>query len=203
MLSQARGQAPQQVQLRDVLEVLDAAAKDPKITQALLVLDDFKGAGPASLREVAAALQRFKASGKTLVAWGAGYDQRQYYLAAQAGEVLLHPMGTVTVEGYGGYRNYYRDALDKLGVSVNLIRVRHLQEFRRTVHRQRAVAGVDRSRPVLYDGLWASYPDGIEKARKLAPAAIMKLIDELPQRARGGGRRHRQAGAGRQGWSTA
>ena len=181
VLSQARGQAPQQVQLRDVLDVLDAAAKDPKITQALLMLDDFAGAGPASLHEVAAALQRFKASGKLLVAWGSSYDQRQYYLAAQAGEVLLHPMGSVTVQGYGGYRNYYRDALDKLGVSVNLIRVGTYKSFGEPFIANGPSPAAIEADQYLYGGLWASYTDGVEKARKLPAGSIMKLIDELPQ----------------------
>jgi len=182
VVSQARGQAQQQVQLRDVLAVLDAAAKDPKITQALLLLDDFAGAGPASLREVAAALQRFKASGKPLVAWGSGYDQRQYVLAAQAGEVLLHPMGTVTVEGYGGYRNYYRDALDKLGVTVNLIRVGTYKSFAEPFIANGPSPAATEADQVLYGGLWTIYTDGVEKARKLPAGSLMKLIDDLPRR---------------------
>ena len=35
----------------------------------------------------------------------------------------MHPLGSLMVTGYGGYRNYYRDALDKLGITVNLVRV--------------------------------------------------------------------------------
>src|SRR5215218_254014 len=114
---------PQKVQLRDVRDVLAAAATDPKIERVVLVLDDFDGAGSATLHEIATALDRFKAAGKQVVAWGSDYDQRQYYLAAHADEVLLHPMGRVYLEGYGRYRNYYKDALDRLGVTVNLKRV--------------------------------------------------------------------------------
>ena len=80
--SQAIGQPDGQVQLRDLLAVLEAAAQDPKITRVVLLLDDFQGAGMAQLREAAAAIERFKASGKPVVAWSANYDQRQYYLAA-------------------------------------------------------------------------------------------------------------------------
>ena len=128
-LGRARGDQPRQVQLRDVLNVLDAAAKDPQITQVLLVLDEFQGAGLATLREISVALQRFKASGKPVVAWGSRYDQRQYHVASAASEVLLHPMGMVQLEGFGRYRNYYRDALDKLGVTVNLVRVGTYKSF--------------------------------------------------------------------------
>ena len=44
-------------------------------------------------------------------------------VAAHASEVFLHPMGMVFLEGFGRYRNYYRDALDKVGVTVNLLKV--------------------------------------------------------------------------------
>ncbi len=75
------------------------------------------------MREIAAAIDRFKASGKKVVAWGSSYDQRQYYIAAHADEVYLHPLGMVYLAGFGGVRNYYKDALDKLGVTVNVMRV--------------------------------------------------------------------------------
>ena len=170
------GRRPQQVQLRDVLRVLDAAAKDPKITQALLLLDDFRGAGLATLRELAAAVQRFKASGKPVVAWGSSFDQRQYHVAAAASEVLLHPMGMVQIEGYGRLRNYYRDALDKLGVTREPDPRRHLQELRRDLHRERPVGGVDRGR---------------------APA-LRRAVGHLHRRRRGGAQ-----AAGRQRWRAA
>src|ERR1035437_6796978 len=100
VLAEASDDKRKSTQLRDVLTVLEAAAKDPKISSAVLLLDDFQGAGLPMLREVAAALERFKASGKPVIAWGSSYDQRQYFLAAHANQVLLHPMGIVMIEGY-------------------------------------------------------------------------------------------------------
>src|SRR3990167_6916042 len=75
-MQQVRGQDIQKTQLRDLLTVLDAAAKDANISHVVLVLDEFQGTGLASLREVATALDRFKASGKKVIAWGSSYDQR-------------------------------------------------------------------------------------------------------------------------------
>ena len=95
LLKQVQGEDDGQVRLRDVIAVLDAAARDPKIERALLLLEDLSGGGLQAQREVAAALERFKAAGKQVVAWGTAYDQRQYYLAAHASEVYLHPMGMV------------------------------------------------------------------------------------------------------------
>src|SRR5947208_16425205 len=45
LLGEARGENTQKTQLRDVLAVLDTAAKDPKVSHVLLALDDFEGAG--------------------------------------------------------------------------------------------------------------------------------------------------------------
>jgi protease-4 len=88
---------------------------------------------------VAAAIDRFKASGKPVIAWGSSFDQRQYFLAAHANQIYLHPMGSVMMTGFGRYRNYYRDALDKVGVTVNLLKVGTYKSFANTLptnHRQ-------------------------------------------------------------------
>ena len=77
-LDQVRGEAVQKVQLRDILNALDAAAADPKISSLVVVVDDMRPTGFSTLREIAAAIDRFKASGKKVVAWGSSYDQRQY-----------------------------------------------------------------------------------------------------------------------------
>ena len=181
-LGRVRGQRAQQVQLRDVLAVLDAAAKDAQVTQLLLVLDDFRGAGPASLNELAAALQRFRASGKPVLAWGSSYDQRQYRVAAAAGEVWLHPMGAVHIEGYGRLRNYYRDALDKLGVTVNLVRVGTYKSFGETFTENAPSPAALQAESVLNQGLWQAYTDAVERARQLPAGSLARGIDELPQR---------------------
>lgn len=181
-VSQLAGEPPKSTQLRDVITVLDAAAKDPKITHAVLVLDEFKGGGLAGLRDVAAALQRFRASGKKVTAWAGGYDQRQYYLAAQADELLMHPMGLVFLQGFGRYQNYYRDALDKVGVSVNLVRVGTYKNFGEPFTMNGPSPESIEANGVLYNGLWGTYVEGVEKARRLPAGTLMAVINELPQR---------------------
>lgn len=181
-LAQLSGDAPRSTQLRDVLSVLDAATQDPKITRAVLVLDEFKGGGLAGLREVAAALQRFRASGKQVVAWGSGYDQRQYYLAAHADEVLMHPMGFVFMQGYGRYQNYYREVLDKVGVTVNLVKVGNYKNFGEPFTETGPSPESIEANAFLYNALWATYTDGVEKARTLPAGSVMAMINELPQR---------------------
>lgn len=175
-------QSDGQVALRDVLAVIDAAGKDSKIQGIVLQLDGFQGAGMASLREVATALQAFKAKGKTIVAWGSGFDQRGYYLAAQANEAYIHPMGSVSVEGFGRYRNYYKEALDKLGVSANVLRVGTFKNAAEPYFASEPSKASLEAESTLFGGMWATYTEGVETARKLPKGHIDEVIKSLPER---------------------
>jgi len=181
LLSEMRGNVKDDVQLRDVLRVVVAAGKDPKISSIVLLLDDFRGAGLPMLRELANVLERFKATGKPVIAWGSNYDQRDYFLAAHANAVYLHPMGMVALEGFGGHRNYYRDALDKLGVTVNLMRVGTYKSFGEPFIANEPSPAAVEAETLLYNGMWDNYTQSVEKSRKLPAGSIMHVIDNLPQ----------------------
>ena len=181
LLSNVRGDGKKTVQLRDLLTVLDAAAKDPKISSVVLMLDDLQGGGLPMLREAGAAVDRVKAAGKPVIAVGGSYNQRQYLLAAHASEIYLHPMGSVLLEGFGHYRNYYRDALDKVGVTVNLMRVGTYKSFAEPYIANGPSAAANEAEAFLYNALWGSYTEEVEKSRKLAPGQIGRDIDALPK----------------------
>ena len=180
LLRQVQGEDQGQVRLRDVIAVLDAAARDPQIERALLLPEELSGGGLAAQREVAAALERFKASGKQVVAWATGFDQRQYYLAAHASEVYVHPMGTVALQGYGRLRNYYRQALDRVGVSANVVRVGKYKNAAEPYFASAPSKETLEAEAYLYDALWGLYTRGVEKARKLPDGAISQGIAALP-----------------------
>jgi protease-4 len=180
LLRQVQGEDQGQVRLRDVIAVLDAAARDPKIERVLLLPEDLAGGGLAAQREVAAALERFKASGKQVVAWATGFDQRQYYLAAHASEVYVHPMGAVALQGYGRLRNYYRQALDRVGVSANVVRVGKYKNAAEPFFASAPSKETLEAEAYLYDALWSLYTRGVEKARKLPEGAIAQGIAALP-----------------------
>jgi protease-4 len=180
VIGEIQGNASDTVRLRDVVMTFELAAKDKHIDKVLLKLDDFQGGGLVSLREAASAIEKFKASGKQVVAWSAVYDQRQYYLAAHATQVLSHPMGGVLIEGLGRSRNYYKDALDKLGIKANLIRVGQFKSagepFVLNAPSQQAL----KAEAHVYDALWSLYTGGVEKARNLPSGSIIQNLNKLP-----------------------
>ncbi len=180
VLGQLREEPGAQTRLRDWAAVLDAAAQDDRITHALLLLDEFAGAGMTSLREAAAAMQRFKASGKKITAWASHYDQRGYYLAAHASQVWLAPMGGVLIEGMGRHRAYYKHAFDRFGIQANVIRAGKFKNAAEVYSDSGPSAETLESEGLLWGTLWASYTGGVEKARQLQPGSVMRYIDGLP-----------------------
>lgn len=122
--AQAMGEDVAELQLRDLLRAIEGAKTDDKIDRIVLKTDGFSASGFAGLRELGAALSDFRAAGKQVVAWGTGFDQVGYYVAAHADEIYMDSEGLVLIEGLGRYRPYYRELLaDKLGVDVHLFRV--------------------------------------------------------------------------------
>ena len=171
-----------QIRLRDVLAVLDHAASNPRVGSVLLLTDDFAGAGLPTLREVALALQRFKASGKKVRAWGQQIDQRAYLLAAQADDILMDPMGMVYISGMGAWRNYFRDALDRLGVQANVLRAGRFKSAGEVFTADGPSPETQEATALVFNALWADYTQQVETARKLPAGHLVKLINELPQR---------------------
>ena len=181
VFANVNGESRRQVQLRDILTVLDGAAKDKDVGSVVLMLEDMDGAGMAQLNEVGAAIDRVKAAGKPVIAWAGNYDQRQYLLASHASQVYLHPMGMVNVKGFGRYRNYYRDALDKVGVTVNLMKVGTYKSFAEPYIGNGPSEAAAEAESVLYNALWQGYTGAVEKSRKLPAGAIDAMINKLPE----------------------
>ena len=182
LMANVGGDVKRTVQLRDVLTALDAAADDTSIGSVVLLLEDMDGAGMAMLNEVGLAVDRVKAAGKSVIAWGDSYDQRQYLLASHASEIYMHPMGMVNIKGFGRHRNYYRDALDKIGVTVNLMKVGTYKSFAEPYIGNGPSQASTEADSFLYNALWSTYTAEVEKHRKLPAGAVMAMIDALPKR---------------------
>ena len=182
--SRARGEltgaSVAEVQLRDLLRAIDSAATDKRIERMVIRTDQMAGAGFAALREVGAALKRFKESGKQIVAYADNMDQAGYYLAAHADEVYLHPSGAVLLEGIGRYRAYYREALqDKLGVKVHLFRVGEFKSFAEPYIRDNASPEANEADLYWMSDIWQRYLSEVAELRELKPETLQAQIDGL------------------------
>jgi protease-4 len=181
-LGNLAGEPPKEVQLRDLLRVVDAAAKDPRIERIALIPDEIGSAGLATLHEIGNALDRFRASGKEIVAVAGGLGQGQYLLAAHANRILLDPDGAVVLEGLASYRSYFREALDKLGVDVHLIKVGQYKSAAEPYVLNQASDAAKEADRYWMGGLWEDYLAEIASLRKIDAASIGEDIAHYDER---------------------
>ena len=123
MINEARGTAPAETLLKDVIDAIGAAKEDKRVKVLVLNLSNFDGARLTKLQDVRDALIDFKSSGKKVIATADFYEQDAYYLAAYADEILIHKMGGIMLSGFGRYKMYHKEGIDRLGLDIHIFRV--------------------------------------------------------------------------------
>ena len=172
------GDDREETRVRDLVAVVDQARDDDRIKAIVLDLEGLEGAGLPMLQDLAQSIRWFRESGKKVFAYGESYSQRQYYLAAQADEVYLDPMGYVLLEGFGYYRTYFRGTLDKLAVDVNVFKAGSHKSAPDEWTRS-DMSPEDRENAEVWVGaLWDSYKADVGAARKLEPGLVQAYADE-------------------------
>lgn len=174
--------------VHDLITALDRARDDDRIQEVLLKLDDLAGAAPGQLQDLIAAIDRFKQSGKPVVAWSDAYDETQYELASHADRIEVGPLGYVLLTGYGAYRTYYKDALDKLGVAINVFRVGKYKSYVEPYTRNSMSQAARTDSLKWMNSLWQTYKNTVTADRDATPSDIEQYINSYASNlvARGG-----------------
>jgi protease-4 len=180
-LARISGDQTGQVQVRDLVRAIDAAAKDNRIQRILLQPDRLQPGGFGALEEVGAALDRFRATGKQVFVWSAGMDQAQYLLAAHANKILLDPQGALMITGLSNYRSYYKDLLDKLGVDAHLFRVGEFKSAAEPFILDAPSPASLEADKYWLGGLWDTWLGEVGKLRGIDPNVLRGDIDDYPQ----------------------
>src|ERR1700677_852777 len=106
--------------LNDIIVCIRHAATDTKIKGIYLNMGDIP-AGISTIQTIRKELKDFKTvSGKFVVAYGIGYSQKSYYLASVADKIYLYPQGEVLLKGLSVEEMFYKRALDKLGIQIQV-----------------------------------------------------------------------------------
>jgi protease-4 len=179
-LGQASGGPAPETLLRDVIDAIEAAKSDERIKIIVLDLGNLETSGLSKLQEIGAALRDFRGAGKRVVVAADSLDQTQYYLAAQAGEVYLDPLGLVYVDGFSYYRMFLKDAIDKLGVDVNVFRAGTFKSYTDQFSRSDMAPSEREESSVWLQALWNSYSQDVTRARSLAPNALNEYVVDAP-----------------------
>ncbi len=168
------------VTLRTVLDTLEKARRDKRIVGIYL---DGSGSsqgsdtGLATLKEVRAALERFRAAGKTVVAYNTDWGEQQYYLSSVANTIVLNPLGALEINGLSAQPVFLAGALQKYGIGVQVLRV---GKFKAAVEpfllTKMSPENRQQTQKLLGD-VWGEWRAAVGKSRKLSPQQLQAIAD--------------------------
>jgi protease IV len=174
------GETTRFTELKSVLNAIDAATNDPRILA--IYLDGSNGklssTGFATLKEVRNALERFRAKGKKVIAYNVDMDKRDYYLSSVADRILLNPMGSVDINGFRSETMFFKNALDKYGIGVEVVRVGKYKSFGETWSLNKYSPEARQATQQLLNNLWGDFKGSVASSRKLTPDSIQKIADD-------------------------
>ena len=182
-VSELLGGSSPQTLVQDVIDALAFAKDDDRITAVHLELSALGGGGLSKLRRIGDAIEDFKESGKPVVASADYFSQTSYYLAAFADELYMHPEGMVFIQGYGAYRSYYKEVIDKLRLDWNVFRAGTHKSYAEPYTRMDMSPEERESMRQLLDQLWSMYLADVEKARGMEDGALDSFVQNLAERA--------------------
>jgi protease-4 len=179
IVQQATEQERSETRLRDLVEAIRRARDDDRIVRLVIVPTYMWRIGMASLLELEAAVADFKTSGKPVVALADNLSQQQYYLAALADEIWLHPKGMVWIDGFSAYRQFYREGLDKLEVEVNLFRVGEYKSAMEPFIRDDMSPEAREANLYWIGSLWQQYLEGVSRNRGIPLENLSEAINDF------------------------
>ncbi len=181
--------------LRTILKLIEAAAKDKKIS-GIVIENNNTSIGQATILSLMEGLEKFKESGKFIYSYADFHSQSSYMLCSVADSMFINPQGGVDLKGYGATIPFFKNMLDKVGVEMEIFyagnfksatepfRLTEMSEYNKlqtrtflTDMKDVMVEKMSKSRnltPAALDTIMANY-DG----RNAKKAKVVGLVDEL------------------------
>ncbi|MEZ5277681.1 MAG: signal peptide peptidase SppA [Opitutaceae bacterium] len=175
------GDKPPSIHLRGLLSALEAASKDDRI-KGLYIHGSFlpsgMGSGFAALKEVRAAIVRFKESGKPVLAYLRFPDTRDFYIASAADSISLNPMGDIITPGLAIERFYLADFFERYGIGVQVPHAGRYKSYGESYVRSDMSEEDRLQNRALLNGLWSEYLNTVSLSRGISAAKLQSVIDE-------------------------
>ncbi|HDR89349.1 MAG TPA: signal peptide peptidase SppA [Bacteroidetes bacterium] len=165
--------------LNDILKNIEKAKHDDNIRGIYIELGPLSP-GFATLEEIRNALIDFRESGKFIVSYSDELiSHAAYYLATVSDKIYLSPITEFQFYGLRSEIMFYKNALEKLGVEVQVIR--H-GKFKSAVEPfiQEQMSEASREQIMTYMGaIWDYLVKGIEEERNIPADVLNRIADNL------------------------
>jgi len=163
--------------LNQIREALEKAKDEDRIKGVYLRLESIN-AGFAACEEIREALVDFKSSGKFIYAYAETYSQKAYFLASVADKVFINPEGMLMFSGLASESMFFKNALDKLGIEMQVIR--H-GKFKAAVEPfvLDKMSPENRQQIEVYTGsIWNSMLSKISESRNVSIERLNRIADD-------------------------
>lgn len=165
--------------LNDIVSAIRKAKNNDKI-KGIYIDSRIMTASMATLAEIRHELENFKESGKFIVAYADTYTQGGYYLASVADKVAINPQGMLDLHGLASIPVFYKDALDKLGIEMQIFKVgTYKSAVEPFTQNEMSEANREQVSSFLNDA-WSFLRSDLAESRSLTIADIDSLANNLP-----------------------
>lgn len=160
------------------LKTIEHAKTDDKIKGIYLDISSIP-TGMANLEEVRASLLDFKTSGKWIISYSEIYSQKGYYLASVADQVYLNPAGIMELRGLSSELMFFKNALEKLDVEVQIIRHGKFKSAVEPFMLEKMSEPNRKQMELILNSTWISMLDAVTTSRKISFETINELADKI------------------------
>ena len=169
---------PNTVTLLSYVNAIDAAAQDKNIGMIYMTPENIS-AGTAQMEEIRAALQRFRQSGKPIVAYCRNFGNGSYYIASVADKIILDPASESMITGLSSQMIFLKDLLDALGVDVQLIRHGKYKSAGEMYIRSSSSPENRLQNEVMVNSIWNTMTGQIAASRGITQAQFNEWVENL------------------------
>lgn len=161
-----------------LVEAIDHAATDSDI-KGIALTSRSSVAGFAKAQLIRQAVQRFKKSGKFVVAYADDMSQGAYYLASVADTIMINPNGDVDFKGFAAQIPFMKDLFERLDVKWQIY---YAGQFKSATEPLRFDKMSDQNRLQTREyisGLFDLYLNDVAASRKISKAELFEIADKL------------------------
>lgn len=166
-----------------LVEALDAYG-ERRMDRAIVAIElDGTGYGWGEIEEVREAIGRVRGRGGKVVVYLRSAGLKDYFLAAAADRIVLHPGARLSIIGMRSEVFFYAELLGRLGAKAEFVRAYEYKSRPEQFERQGPTPESDAQRRLLLTDTWNHVLRLIAQGRTRAPEEIARWIDAAPHTA--------------------
>ena len=171
--------------LRDVIDGLQKAARDPHIKGVVVHMEKLAFSGIAQIQELRNALHRFRKEGKFALVYNDTFGEMSsgmgaYYFATAFDEIWMQPLGSLNITGLSITQPFGRKLLERLGFFPDI----ETREEYKTAYDFAKEAGLTPAHrqelQEMLESLFNGMVKEIAQGRELSEAEVREAIRQAP-----------------------